>query len=299
MIKRILFLSCSILSFNLWGQTMEKNLNKLQDKILSEFHSIDGTFALAFEEIGNSNNKILIKVDEIFHAASTMKTPIMIEVFNQAAEGRFNLTDSVTITNEFHSIVDSSTFSLDISEDGGEELYKYIGKKRSIYKLIYDMITVSSNLATNILIELVEAKNVTSSMRKLGAEKINVLRGVEDIKAFNLGMNNTTTVNDLLVIFKAISEGKVISEKSCEEMIKILSDQKFQNKLPKYLPKDVKIAHKTGSISKVEHDGGIIFLPNGRKYILIVLSKDLTDEEKGREVIAKVSKLIYDYVETN
>jgi len=272
------------------------NLSTLKEKLENEIQVSKGIFAIAFKEIGNEDNIIIINGDEVFHAASTMKTPVMVEVFRQSIIGRFSLDDSIIIRNEFKSIVDGSTYSLDVKDDGDDKIYSMIGQKKKIYDLVYDMITVSSNLATNLLIDLVEPANVTRTMKEYGLEKIKVLRGVEDIKAYELGLNNTVTANDLMKLFELIATNKILNEQSCNEMIKILLDQKFSDKIPKHLPANVKIAHKTGSISKVEHDSGIVFLPDGRKYVLVVLSKELDDNEKGKETIAKISKLIYDYL---
>jgi beta-lactamase class A len=77
-------------------------------------------------------------------------------------------------------------------------------------------------------------------------------------------------------------------------MIKILLDQTFNDIIPAGLPKDVKVAHKTGSITGVHHDSGIVFLPDGRKYVLVLLSKDLTDENAAVQSMAKISSMIYD-----
>jgi len=272
------------------------NLSTLKEKLENEIQVSKGIFAIAFKEIGNEDNIIIINGDEVFHAASTMKTPVMVEVFRQSIIGRFSLDDSIVVRNEFKSIVDGSTYSLDVKDDGDDKIYSLIGKKRKIYDLVYDMITVSSNLATNLLIDLVEPANVTRTMKEYGLEKIKVLRGVEDIKAYELGLNNTVTANDLMKLFELIATNKILNERSCNEMIKILLDQKFNDKIPKYLPANVKVAHKTGSITKVEHDSGIVFLPDGRKNVLVVLSKELDDNEKGKETIAKISKLIYDYL---
>jgi len=272
------------------------NLSTLKEELENEIQVSKGIFAIAFKEIGNEDNIIIINGDEVFHAASTMKTPVMVEVFRQSIIGRFSLDDSIVVRNEFKSIVDGSTYSLDVKDDGDDKIYSMIGQKRKIYDLVYDMITVSSNLATNLLIDLVEPANVTRTMKEYGLEKIKVLRGVEDIKAYELGLNNTVTANDLMKLFELIATNKILNERSCNEMIKILLDQKFNDKIPKYLPTNVKVAHKTGSISKVEHDSGIVFLPDGRKYVLVVLSKELDDNEKGKETIAKISKLIYDYL---
>ena len=272
------------------------DLTQLKQNIEHSFQQLDGNFALAFVNLSDSSQKIMINTEDTFHAASTMKTPVMIEIYNQAAQGKFKLSDSVLVKNKFKSIVDGSSYTMDIGEDSGDALYKKIGQKVTIHKLMYDMITVSSNLATNILIELVNAKKVTASMRKLGAKDIQVLRGVEDIKAYDLGLNNTTTAKDLMIIMKAIATNKAGNKKDCDEMISILKDQKFNDMIPKYLPKNVKIAHKTGSITGVHHDSGIVYLPNGKAYVLIILSKNLKDFDKATDEMAKVSKEIFEFM---
>jgi beta-lactamase class A len=132
-----------------------------------------------------------------------------------------------------------------------------------IEELMYQMITKSSNLATNIIIELVDAKKVTATMRELGAPDIEVLRGVEDLKAYNQGLSNSTTAYDLMKIFEAIGTEKIISEKACAEMMTVLFDQHFNEIIPAQLPTNVKVAHKTGSITGVQHDSGIVVLANG------------------------------------
>ncbi len=275
---------------------IKPKLDLLKEKIIKEIDNTQGIFAVAFCEVDNEENEIIINGNEIFHAASTMKTPVMVEVFRQASLGKFSLDDSLLVKNEFHSIVDGSTYSLDINDDSDDKIYSQIGTKRKIYDLVYDMITVSSNLATNLLIELVDAQNVTETMKNYGLENIKVLRGVEDIKAFQLGMINTINASDLMQLYKLIASLKILNEKSCDQMINILLDQKIKDKIPRFLPDNVKVAHKTGSITAVEHDSGIIFLPNGRKYILVILSKNLESSAEGKEVIGRISKLIYDYM---
>lgn len=275
----------------------QNNFDQLKEKILQRFDETDGDFALAFKLLNGDDDGILINENEVFHAASTMKTPVMIEVFKQASEGKFDLNDSILVKNEFKSIVDSSTYSMDLSEDSGENLYHFIGKKRTIKQLVYDMITVSSNLATNILIDTVKAENVMQTMKKIGANDIQILRGVEDLKAFNLGLNNTTTAHDLMIIFEKIANGEIVSKNACEEMIDILLDQKLNTRIPALLPEEVKVAHKTGSITGVGHDSGIVFLPDGRKYVLVILAKNLDSAKDGEKTEAEVSRLIYDYLQ--
>ena len=275
--------------------TSKKALKTLQSDIEKELSGKKGTFAVAFKDL-KTGRHINIKDKETFHAASTMKTPVMIEVYKQAGEGKFSLNDSIELKNEFKSIVDGSSFSLDSTDDSEFELYKHIGEKRTIAALLYQMIIVSSNFATNLIIQKVGAENVTQSMRELGAKDIQVLRGVEDNKAFEKGLINTTTAHDLALIFEKIAKGETVSAEASQAMINILLDQKFNEIIPALLPPGVKVAHKTGSITHVHHDSGIVILPDGRKYVLVLLSKDWEDEKQTLQTMANISLLVYKYV---
>jgi beta-lactamase class A len=253
-----------------------------------------GTFAVAYKDT-QTGEQLLLNEREVFHAASTMKTPVMIEVFRQAAGGTFSLTDSILIKNEFRSIVDGSPYTLHAADDSEPELYNKIGQRLPLYDVMYQMIIASSNLATNLIIERVDARNVTHTMRTLGAMDIEVRRGVEDSKAFAKGLNNTVTAFDLMIIFDQMARGKIVDAEACNKMMAILRDQKFNEIIPAKLPAGVVVAHKTGSIRGVQHDSGIVILPDGRRYSLVLLSKNLRDEPAAIEAMATVSKLIYDY----
>lgn len=290
--KNICFITL-FLGITMQSPAQTSSSEKLKNDIQAKLNTVEGEFAVAFKDL-QTGQTLFINEKDNFHAASTMKTPVMIEVFKQARAGKFKLSDSIIVKNEFKSIVDGSPFGLDISDDSADDMYKKIGQKMTIYDLTYQMIIVSSNLATNILIDLVGAKNANATMRTLGANDIQVLRGVEDNKAFKLGMNNTVTAYDLMLIFEKLAQKTVVSQTDSEGMIKILLDQKFREKLPAKLPKEVKVAHKTGSITGVQNDSGIVYLPDGRKYVLVLLSRKLKDEKKGVEALADVSRMIYD-----
>jgi len=270
------------------------NPDKLKKQINAELAKQKGTFAVAFKNL-QTGEEILINEKINFHAASTMKTPVLIEAYKQAAAGKFKITDPILLKNEFKSIVDGSLFSLNAGDDSDSVLYTKLGTKLPIYDLLYLMIIKSSNLATNIIIDLVGAQNANQTMREMGANDIQVLRGVEDSKAFREGKNNTTTAYDQMVIFHAMAKGKTVNKKSSQAMIKILLDQAFNDKIPAQLPKGVKVAHKTGWIKGINHDAGIVFLPDGRKYVLVLLSKELVDDKAGVTAMANVSKVVYDY----
>ena len=274
----------------------QPNNNTMQEKLTGLFNIPDSHIALAFKNL-QTGETILINGKENFHAASTMKVPVLIELYRQAAKGKFSLKDSIVIKNSFHSIADGSEFKLDSTDDSETQLYREIGQKRTLSSLAFNMIILSSNLATNLLIELVKPESVMKTMKKIGVNDIKVLRGVEDGKAFEKGLNNTTTAADLMLIYEKIAKGKMISNKASREMINILLDQKFNEIIPAQLPADVKVAHKTGSITGVQHDSGIIFLPDGRKYVLVLLSKfKPADEKKIISILSDASKAIFDYV---
>ena len=271
-----------------------KDPEELKNQINTELAKHKGVFALAYKNL-LSGEEILINEKINFHAASTMKTPVLIEAYKQAKAGKYSIHDSLEIKNEFKSIVDGSTYSLNPKDDSEFDLYEKAGKKVKIYDLLYLMIIQSSNLATNSIIDLVGAENANKTMKEMGAVDIQVLRGVEDTKAFRAGLNNTTTAYDQMLIFTQMAQGDAVDKQSSDAMIDILLDQKFNDKIPAKLPKKVKVAHKTGWITGVNHDAGMVILPDGRKYILVLLSKELENDKAAVKSMAKVSRMIYDY----
>lgn len=275
--------------------TTDEKLQVLRQELEQIISTQPGTIAVAFRDIAHPENQLLINEKEVFHAASTMKTPVMVELYKKATAGILSMGDSVLIVNEFYSIVDSSRYSMELGEDSEEKLYSRIGQKASIYDLAYDMIIYSSNLATNILIELADAKAVTQTMRDMGAQDIQVLRGVEDGKAFRQGLNNTTTAYDLMLLFERLGQRSAVSPEADEAMINILLDQKFNDAIPALLPEGVKVAHKTGWITRVRHDSGLVILPDGTQYALVILTKDWESDEANTLIMAQLSRKIYDY----
>ncbi|HYH85073.1 MAG TPA: serine hydrolase [Pyrinomonadaceae bacterium] len=254
------------------------------------------TVGVAFRDLG-SGREVMINPTVSFHAASTMKVPVMLEVYRQAREGRLKLDGAVPVKNEFKSIADGSAFSVSPADDSEQTLYKKIGGTETVRELLRLMITESSNLATNIIIERVTATRVMELMRRMGARDLKVLRGVEDGKAFELGMNNTTTARDLALLLRAIAEGRAVSREASREMTDILLAQKFNEGIPAGVPAAARVAHKTGSITKINHDAGIIFPPGRRKpYVLVVLVRGLAEEARAHKLIADISRAVYENV---
>ncbi len=294
--RLLLILLLSFLCLSCSPEKKPETLDELEQLIHSRLANIEGTFGISFQSLQDPEVGLAINENERFHAASTMKTPVIIELYRQAEEGRFSLQDSITVHNQFVSIVDSSTFTMQVSEDSEQDLYALLGKQTSLYQLAYEMITRSSNLATNILIDFLDAKKVTSTMREMGADSIEVLRGVEDIKAYEAGLSNTTTPGDLRIIFQELVQGDLLSQQSVDEIISILKDQKYNDMFPVHLPEGTPVAHKTGWITNVHHDSGIIYLPDGDAFVLVFLSKEAPDREAVLAASADIAKYCYDFL---
>jgi len=251
------------------------------------------TVAVAFRDL-QTGRELLINPGVSFHAASTMKVPVMLEVYREAREGRLSLDERLPVRNEFRSIADGSTFSVSPADDSEQTLYKKVGGAETVRELLRLMITESSNLATDIIIERVTPARVMGLMRRMGARDIRVLRGVEDGKAFERGLNNTTTARDLLILLRAIAEGRAVSRQASREMTDILLAQKFNEGIPAGLPAGTRVAHKTGSITKIEHDAGIVYVPGRRPYVLVVLVRGIAEEARSHKLIADISRAVYE-----
>ena len=232
-----------------------------------------------------------LHADDTFHAASTMKIPVMIELFRQVNEGKLKLQDPLTIHNEFRSIVDGSPYRLDPADDSETELYKAEGQARTIEQLCELMITVSSNLATNLVIEKLGVDKIRSTVSSLHADGMQVLRGVEDGKAYAKGLNNTTTARALLTLLEGIADGAACDPASCKQMLAILERQHFNEGIPAGLPPGTPVAHKTGEITRIHHDAAIVYAP--RPFVLVVLVRGLEDKKASAALMADVARELY------
>ena len=236
-----------------------------------------------------------LSIDELrrFHAASTMKLPVMIQLFRDRDSGKVSLNDSLMVHDTFPSIVDGSPFTVDKSDDSDSTLYLLVGRRVSVRHLLELMETVSSNLATDVLIERIGAARANATAHALGADSIVVLRGVEDGKAYQAGRNNTTTARALGVLLAAIATHRAASASACDSMLAILSRQHFTEGIPAGLPAGSKVFHKTGWIgSVVYHDAAIVQLPSGRRYVLVVLTGGIKKDEDAYRLVADLSRMI-------
>ncbi|MCF7796788.1 MAG: class A beta-lactamase-related serine hydrolase [Lentisphaeria bacterium] len=250
--------------------------------------------AVAYRNLGTDEVKVYRPM-EIFHAASTMKTPVMFQLYKMRDAGQLSMTDSVVISNEFQSILDGSVYRLPVSPDDPDGMYAFMGKRMAIRDLIDRMITWSSNLATNLLIDLADPVQIAETMREIEAIGVLVLRGVEDLKAYEAGLNNRTSAAGMMNVMTAVYRSNLVSDSSRREMIEILKNQHYNDMIPKELPPEVQVAHKTGSITRIAHDAAIVFPAGNDPYVLVILTSGYDDISEAHALGAKISRRIYNY----
>lgn len=249
--------------------------------------------ALWFEDLATGAT-LGINDTVTFHAASTMKVPVMIELFRRADAGTLDLRDRIPLGNRFASIVDSSPYTLSASEDSDGALYARIGAPISFRELNERMIVRSSNLATNVLIERLDPTRVTSTARALGGEGVMVRRGVEDGVAFRAGLNNTTTARGLGKLLTALERGEAASAWATIAMRETLMRQEFNDEIPAGLPPGTRVAHKTGWITATTHDAAIVYPPSRAPFVLVILTRAIPERTDAQRLMADLARLVWD-----
>lgn len=249
------------------------------------------TVAVSFVDL-SSGERVAIDERESMHAGSTMKLPVMMEVFRLVGEKQLAPDQPIAVKNEFRSMVDGSPFTLDAADDGDPWMYTQLGHEVPLVKVVERMIVRSSNLATNLLIDRAGAEHVTALCRALGAGDIVVRRGVEDGKAYRAGLNNTTSARDLALLLEAIYRHRVAG---ADEMLAILGKQEFNEGIPAGLPPSTPVAHKTGWLDRFYHDAAIVTAPGLHPYVLVVMTRGPT-EKKAPALVADLSRIVYQHV---
>ena len=283
-------LQLTALSTAIGAPVQDARLQRAIPVIESTIQKSGADVAVALQTL-DGRTQWLRRADESFHAASTMKVAVLIELYRQASHGTVHLDEPLTVRNEFHSLVDGSPFVLDSGDDSESDLYRAVGETRTLGQLSELMITVSSNLATNLLMDKLGVDNIRAGVSSLGASGMNVRRDLEDGKAFAAGLNNTTTARALQQLLAAIAHGKAVDAESSREMLAILERQTVNDRIPAGLPAGTRVAHKTGEITGIRHDAAIVFAP--RPFVLVVLTRGAATPEQGSELIAAITRELY------
>ncbi len=251
-------------------------------------------WAIAARDLARGD-EILIHADQPFHPASTVKICIMMEAYRQAWEGEISLDSTIEIRNQFRSFADGSPYSLEVEDDSEKELYNCIGQRFSRRELIRRMITWSSNLASNLLLDELHPERVTAFMQALGTQDLKVLRGFEDKLAYRQGMNNAATAGGFLQILTRLARREIVSPEDSDEMIEILSGQQFNEMIPSGLPAGIRVAHKTGWTADYHHDVGIVYPAGAGPWVLCILTKgyEEKDDKEAHAFVGALTRAIY------
>jgi len=234
--------------------------------------------------------------DRWFHAASTIKVPVLLGAFAAIDQGRLQPYSRVHVRNRFLSVADGKPYRVDPGRDANADVHAAIGKTMQMRDLARHMIVTSSNLATNLLIEILGLDEIQGTLKNLGLQGIELRRGVEDLGAWERGINNRVTAAGLLAALRALVDKEHFSADANREMMDILHAQEFRSGIPAGLPDHARVAHKTGEISTVAHDAGVVYLADREPYVVVILT-EWKPEAGGRSAtIARVSRAVYEYV---
>ncbi len=233
--------------------------------------------------------------DQWFHAASTIKVPVLLGVFAAIDRGELALNARIHVRNRFLSAADGSSFRVGSGRDANSEVHAARGRTMKVRELVRHMIVTSSNLATNLLVEVVGVEAIRATLADLKLEDgVDFRRGVEDVSAFAAGISNRCTADGMLRVLRAIEEGRAGGSEASEQMVEILRGQEFRSGIPAGLPQGTTVANKTGEISTVAHDVGIVYLPKRKPYAVVVLIEWDAAKTSGRsDTIAAISRAIY------
>lgn len=238
--------------------------------------------------------------DRWFHSASTIKVAVLLALFGAIDAGRFTLDSRLHVRNRFLSLVDRTPFRISSGRDADKDVHAAIGKTMRVGDLARHMIVTSSNLATNLLVDLVKVDQAQQMLARHGIRGVELARGVEDDKAFEANFNNRVTANGLVALFRVIHERSGVLQESAREMLDILFAQEFRSGIPAGIPSDVRaasrIANKTGEISIAAHDAGIVYLPDRQPYVVAVLTEPDPASDRRMERVARVSSIVYEWL---
>jgi beta-lactamase class A len=231
-----------------------------------------------------------------FHAASTIKLAVLLGVFAAIHRGKLLPQSRLHVRNRFRSAYDGRAFRVLSERDADSEVQAAIGKTMRLGELARHMIVRSSNLATNLLLDLLGISFLQRVLDDYELSGIDLRRGVEDELAFEHGINNRATADGLVQLLRLIAEERAFTPELSRGMLNLLHDQEFRSGIPAGLPAEARVAHKTGEISTIAHDVGIVYLPNRKPYVIAILT-EWEPEQTGRSpTIAAASYMVYEHL---
>jgi beta-lactamase class A len=271
------------------AKTLRDKLEELEERSRAR------ALAVAVHDL-ETGTQFRYRADRWFHAASTIKLAVLLGVFAAIHRGNLLPQSRLHVRNRFRSAYDGSGFRVLSDRDADSEVQEAIGKTMRVRDLARNMIIRSSNLATNLLLDLLGISFLQRVLDEFGLTGIDLRRGVEDELAFDHGINNRVTADGLVQLLRLMAEERALTPELSRGMVDILHDQEFRSGIPAGLPANARVAHKTGEISTIAHDAGIVYLPNRKPYVVAILS-EWEPEATGRSpTIAAASYMVYEFL---
>ena len=230
------------------------------------------------------------------YAASTMKLPLVIAAFRRAVRGEVDLAAPVPVTGTFASVLDGSPFALDGADDQDPQTWASLGGTRTVAELADAAITQSSNIATNLLIDVVGLAEVAEVLRIVGCSPATVVaRGIEDAAARRAGLTNTVTASDLGLVMAAVGrrEPRLGGEAVLGPVEELLSRQVHLDQVPAGLPAGTPTASKSGWIPGVSHDVALVRPEGEDPFVLAVCTTVDLDEAQAAGLVAEVAREVW------
>jgi beta-lactamase class A len=267
------------------------------DELRSRFAELEDkskarAIAIALDDL-ETGAQFHYHADRWFHAASTIKVAILLGVYGAIYRGDLLPQSRVHVRNRFLSAYDGTPYRVSVDRDANSVVHREIGRTLRVSELAEHMIASSSNLATNLLLDLVGLDVLQRTLDGFGIQGIDLRRGVEDELAFEHGINNRVTANGLVSLLRLIGEGRAFNAELSHDMLEVLHAQQFKSGIPAGLPREARVAHKTGDISTIAHDAGLVYLPDRKPYALAVLTEWEPSTQGRSATIAAASYLAY------
>ena len=264
---------------------------------LAELEHRSGAVALAVAvQDVESGLEYGYRADRWFHAASTIKLAVLLGTYAAIHKGRLVPQSRLHVRNRFRSAYDGTSFRVMSERDADSEVQCAIGKTMRVSELARNMIIRSSNLATNLLLDLMGIGFLQRVLEEHQLSGIDLRRGVEDELAFEHGINNRVTADGLVQLLRLIADEKAFSPELSRHMLGVLHEQEFRSGIPAGLPAHARVANKTGEISTIAHDAGIVYLPGRKPYVVAILTEWQPQTTGRSPTIAAASYMVYEHL---
>ncbi|MDN5852942.1 MAG: class A beta-lactamase-related serine hydrolase [Actinomycetia bacterium] len=227
-------------------------------------------------------------------AASTMKLPLLIAIHRAAEAGELSLDDTIPVHEEFSSVVPDRTFRVTEDYDNDPVPWAELGNDASIAWLGERAIILSSNLATNLLIEQAGIPAVNAVYDAAGATTSRLRQCIQDLPAQESGTSNTATAEDMARVLVSLLADQLTPTARTQEIERVLAACETNEAIPAGLPAGTYIAHKTGWIDGACHDAALVRPDDAEPFILSIYSGADLGEDDLHSLVAEAAARCWD-----